>query len=38
MEINQFSPRPLKLHYKIDKIIAGQSNSALITENGELLL
>jgi hypothetical protein len=40
-EINQDTPRLLKqnlMFYKIAKVVAGQVNSGLITEDGELLL
>jgi hypothetical protein len=40
-EINQPTPRLLKanlIYYKIKKIISGPSNSALISDKGELLL
>jgi len=40
-EINQDTPRLLKqnlMFYKIAKVVAGQVNSGLITEDGELLI
>eukprot|EP00347_Sterkiella_histriomuscorum_P000877 403374181 len=40
-EMNQFEPRLLKgnlIYYKIKRVIAGQCNSALISDKGELLI